>query len=151
MGLFEKSDDYVFRNKIMAYLLKKYFVWIRKWFLGPYLQMLFGKMWLSMIPSDFTGGKGRFERWGVGTNHEFLFVGAHNIDGIRKLTEALKVAFFDHVLLSFSKRNKKDILDSLSHLATYPCLYKSISLTFFDHEKALKKETEIMIIMKIKF
>ena len=143
MGYLKKSDDYVFRNKIMAYLLKETFCLSDK-------KMVFGSLPPDVVrknvssdtSSDFTGGKGRFERWGVGTNHEFLFVGAHNIDGIRKLTEALKGAFFDHVLLSFSKRNKKDILDSLSHLATYPCLYKSIALTFFDHEKAWKKETQ---------
>ena len=144
MGYLKKSDHYVFRNKVMAYFLKEAFC------LGSQ-----NKSFEILSPttlrkdvnddafSDFTGGKGRFEKWSLDQKNEVLFVGAHNIDGIRKLTKALTGTFFDHVLLSFSKRNKKDILDSLSHLATYPCLYKSISLTFFDHEKAWKKEADM--------
>ena len=143
MGYLKKSDHYVFRNKVMAYLLKETFCLSEKQEVFESLPPdVVRKNVNSDLYSDFTGGKGRFERWEIGTGHEVLFVGAHNIDGIRKLTGALKEAFFDHVLLSFSKRNKKDILDSLSHLATYPCLYKSIALTFFDHEKAWGKEAE---------
>ncbi|MBG08389.1 MAG: hypothetical protein CME68_06495 [Halobacteriovoraceae bacterium] len=144
MGYLKKSDDYVFRNKVMAYFLKEVFCLGEK-------KAVFEKLSPDAVRkevckdlfSGFTGGKGRFEQWSLGQDNDVLFVGAHNIDGIRKLTEALTGAFFDHVLLSFSKRNKKDILDSLSHLATYPCLYKSISLTFFDHEKAWNKEAQV--------
>lgn len=144
MGYLKKSDHYVFRNKIMAHLLKKVFCLDEED--TPFKNAPPDVVRKEVIDDpffDFTGGKGRFEKWRLGKKSEVLFVGAHNIDGIRKLTNALAGTFFDHVLLSFSKRNKKDILDSLSHLAAYPCLYKNISLTFFDHEKAWKKETEI--------
>jgi dihydrofolate synthase/folylpolyglutamate synthase len=79
--------------------------------------------------------KGRFEKWRL-EGRKITFVGAHNIDGVRKLTHSIKESSFDEVILSFSKRSKKDILDGLLHLDSYPCVYKKIILTSFDHEKA---------------
>jgi dihydrofolate synthase/folylpolyglutamate synthase len=83
----------------------------------------------------FESLKGRSEEWKL-KGKKITFVGAHNIDGVRKLTHSIKESSFDEVILSFSKRSKKDILDALLHLDSYPCVYKKIILTTFDHDKA---------------
>ena len=42
----------------------------------------------------FEALKGRFEKWVV-NGRSFCFVGAHNIDGVRKLTQSLEKSSFD--------------------------------------------------------
>lgn len=60
--------------------------------------------------------KGRFEKMTMG-NISFIFVGAHNLDGMRKMRDLLSQICPEkgsELLMSFSKRSEKDILSCLS-------------------------------------
>ena len=106
-GFLKKNDSYVFRNKVLAYLLKEVFLLERKVPIEDFLNPLeVRKKVDDQVFPNFRGSKGRFEVWPFDYNNELLFVGAHNIDGIRKLTEVLKGSVFNHVLYLFKKGSK---------------------------------------------
>ena len=130
-GYLRKEDSYSFRNQTMATFLCEFLLQGKKT-----KEKLCSKKFREVVRKQkFEALKGRFEKWVV-NGRSFCFVGAHNIDGVRKLTQSLEKSSFDDVILSFSKRDKKDILNILEHLVRYPCVYKKLTLTTFDHEKA---------------
>ncbi len=130
IGILKQSDDYFLRNKILALyflntLLKKY----------PSRQELLHES--SQFVCSVT--KGRQEEVTI-KNIKFIFIGAHNIDGIRKMRDyflANKSVEKSNLLCAFSKRSEEDIISSLEILKSSPCLWDSINVTSFEHLKAL--------------
>ncbi|MDH5581394.1 MAG: hypothetical protein OEY33_05760, partial [Bdellovibrionales bacterium] len=94
---------------------------------------------IDLIPKYF---KARREKMTFGSK-EIEFVGAHNLDGFRKLIEYLHKnreddwKKYDTIVLSFSKRPLEDIVASLKCLMKERSLFGSIKLTSFDHPKAM--------------
>ncbi len=74
-----------------------------------------------------------------------IFIGAHNIDGIRRMVESIndskKDDFPDLILLSFSKRNEDEIKVMLKILFAKWGNNKRIVVTSFNHPKAEKEST----------
>ena len=117
--------SYVERNNILAAEIVKYF-----------------------IPNAVTGidapSKGRREEMTSGRNR-FIFIGAHNLDGIRKLSnksfyQELELDRIDAVLFSFSQREESDLKGMVKALKLifpdellWPCI--------FEHKKALDKSS----------
>ncbi|MBL6991638.1 MAG: hypothetical protein ISR65_17770 [Bacteriovoracaceae bacterium] len=88
--------------------------------------------------------KGRFEVIVHGAR-KFVFVGAHNLDGAKKLTELLcntggrDLEFclpFDRMILAFSKRSKKEVKALIKVFNHNHHLTRKLVLTVFDHHKA---------------
>ena len=74
--------------------------------------------------------------------HEFILLGTHNLDGLKKLPplrfdEEMKHFLpADEILLAMTRTNKNDVEQFINLLATFPCLGKKIVLTSFDHTRA---------------
>lgn len=112
--------------------------------------LAFEKLWNkdAKIPITWEVTKGRFEvivHGGV----EFCFVGAHNIDGHRKLLELLnkkgqntcdgKNLDYGQCVLSFSTGREDQALDIINLYKQYPCVFKKIILTYFKDQRAMDK------------
>lgn len=101
---------------------------------------------LSQLPTIWEQTKGRFESMTYGDT-EFVFVGAHNIDGHRKMLELLNkkgqnicnndTIDYGQCVLSFSKGREDQVLDILNLYKMYPCIFKNIILTSFQDQKAM--------------
>ena len=122
LGIIDESMDYSHRNKLLAAFVFEYF----KNPLAP----------KNLILSNyhFDSLKGRFEEMTVGPIR-FIFVGSHNIDGVRKLVQkvSLEKRAFDAALISFSKRPANEIETILGIFSTS---FKKVILTTFEHIKA---------------
>lgn len=98
------------------------------------------------------GAKGRFEKV-TGNERCFIFIGAHNIDGMRKMAahSLLQQSGIDYIWCSFSKRPKKEILLSLRILQNMMGQGKSVPLYLspFIHPKAEKEETLAEVCLEI--
>lgn len=92
---------------------------------------------LKALPMSF---KGRSEKVTI-RGQRFIFVGAHNLDGLRKLLDAWEEEKEGDVwgLLAFSKRDHKDVRGMLQALAN-SVFRGRLWLSHFQHPKALKKE-----------
>lgn len=94
---------------------------------------------LNHIPSFFNS---RREKMTFGSK-EVELIGAHNLDGFRKLIEYLYKnrgddwKKYDTIVLSFSQRPIEDIVASLKCLMKEKKLFGSIKLTSFNHSKAM--------------
>lgn len=132
------KDSYTERNQIHAKCLNHYLIHQNeKWEESLKKEIIFPTL------------KGRFEMMTMG-EIRFIFIGAHNIDGMRLLGGALdaesknrKIKLpIDEFWLSFSKRDSKDILAGLKIFKKYTKYYRKLWLTSFSHPKAwdLKKE-----------
>ncbi len=67
------------------------------------------------------------------------FIGSHNLDGVRKLIDYLKVerqSGFDYVLFACSKRNKREIEAMMKALWDEENLFPEVLFTKFSHPKA---------------
>lgn len=100
---------------------------------------------LEVVPEDVKINeikmKGRFEKMTMG-NISFIFVGAHNLDGMRKMRDFLSQRPPENgaeLLMSFSKRSEKDILSCLSVWRTSQAFTK-MHVTTFDHFKSAAKD-----------
>jgi len=138
-GMIDNSMDYSQRNKLLAAFAFEYF----KSSTPPKK--------LNLSNYAFYPLKGRFEEMTFGSI-SFIFVGSHNIDGVRKLVQkvSLKNESFDAALVSFSKRSPKEIETILGILSTS---FKKVILTSFEHVKAamdLKDQAEKVKIEFVK-
>lgn len=113
LGITKIKDDFTTRNKKLAMAL---FICVNN------QCHMDEKLFLSELGNhlekmDFTpkGFKGRFEKvtW---EDRCFIFIGAHNIDGIRKMANhpIILKSRIDYIWCSFSKRLKKEMINSLS-------------------------------------
>jgi dihydrofolate synthase / folylpolyglutamate synthase len=103
---------------------------------------------------------GRWEKVTLG-GISFIFIGAHNLDGFRKMTQALckdrevhAGKKINQVLVSFSDRPRKEVKECLNILSDTRLLFDSLILTYFEHERAMpKKAVEGLALVegKIKF
>lgn len=85
---------------------------------------------------------GRFEKKAFHSS-ELVFNGAHNVDGMRKMSELLlkRKEFFDEVIVAPSKRNEKDLKAFIEVLKARKCLYNKLVLTTFDdHPRSSTKD-----------
>ncbi|WP_372654456.1 hypothetical protein [Halobacteriovorax sp.] len=129
-GILKQSDDYFLRNKVLAL-----------YFINKLLNKTSNREELLSEASKFVCSvtKGRQEEVTI-ENIKFIFIGAHNIDGIRKMRDyflANKTADKSSILCAFSKRSDEDIISSLEILKSSPCLWDSLNVTSFEHLKAL--------------
>lgn len=121
-GLIPKSAHYSEQNRLMAIKLK---------------ELIDGKS-QGLENMAFPPTKGRFERVTIGRIN-ITFVGAHNLEGVRKLAQRVKgQESFDELYLSFSKRPEEEIKQCIKILGQ-SSMFKKIYLTSFKHPKAAKK------------
>lgn len=87
--------------------------------------------------------KGRFEKM-TRRNISFIFVGAHNLDGMRKMRDLLLAKNPEsdsELLLSFSKRSDKDIEDCLN-VWRETSVFEQIHVSTFEHFKSASKDLQ---------
>ena len=91
-----------------------------------------------------SSSKGRNEKMTFLTQ-EFIFIGAHNLDGHRELLKYLmnEKIVFDTIFLSFSTGKEKQINDILNLYQSYQCI--NIKIFIFNHERAISKKTLLSI------
>lgn len=121
-----QNDDYFQSNQKMAWEIFYYF--------HPENSLSFEKM-LEVVPLF----KGRREIMTFGTK-SLIFIGAHNIDGIRKMMDAHKMDTddsIDSVVVSFSKRPVGEVEIMLKGLMDFFGDKKVVKVTCFDHPKAM--------------
>ena len=88
--------------------------------------------------TECTESKGRMENVTFG-EIKFIFIGAHNIDGIRKTVQYLADSKLDKssgLICAFSKRPVEDIQVGLKIFESAKCLWKTIYVSEFTHPKA---------------
>jgi len=123
LGLIPLQANYSRQNQLMAHHLK---------------HLIDGKS-QSSENLLFPLTKGRFERVTIGPIN-ITFVGAHNLEGMRKLVQRLKGHDpFDELYLSFSKRPEEEIRQCIKILGQDSTKFKKIYLTSFEHPKAAGK------------
>ena len=121
--LIPKNANYSDQNRLMAIELK---------------QHIDGKA-QSDKNMTFPLTKGRFERVTIGRIN-ITFVGAHNLEGMRKLVARLKGKdSFDELYLSFSRRPEEEIKQCIKIFGQNSEMFKKIHLTSFEHPKAAGK------------
>lgn len=137
LGIIDDSMDYSQRNKLLAAFAFEYFQ----------NQTIPKKINISSY--NFRSLKGRFEEMTVGPI-SFIFVGSHNIDGVRKLVQkvSLEKTSFDAVLISFSKRPINEIETILGIISIS---FKKVFLTTFEHFKAAHDLKDLAEKLKIEF
>ncbi|WP_127716441.1 hypothetical protein [Halobacteriovorax sp. HLS] len=131
MNILHKHDDFSTRNQILATTV---------------FQKIFDRE-ISRKEIDLlrdvnvrTVTKGRIEEVTI-EKIKFIFIGAHNVDGIRKSVDLLLAKKFEQsegLICAFSKRPIEDIRSGLKTFISAPCLWKSIYVSEFDHPKAAK-------------
>jgi dihydrofolate synthase / folylpolyglutamate synthase len=122
LGIIDESMEYSYRNKLLAAYTFEYF------------KNQFVPKSLNISNYSFQSLKGRFEELKFGPI-TFIFVGSHNIDGVRKLMQKISLGKqgFDAALLSFSKRPNQEI-DTI--LGIFSGSFKKVMVTSFEHIKA---------------
>ncbi|MCO4795066.1 MAG: hypothetical protein KC493_15220 [Bacteriovoracaceae bacterium] len=132
---FEKS------NALLAGAMSNYL--LGKSINGP------SKLPLNLLKTEL---KGRREKMTL-DKLRFIFIGAHNIDGMRKLTQSLaqktsseKNPSLPILWLSFSKRSEDEIHTMLDIWEASSCLYKEVWISPFDHPKAFESSKLIKLI-----
>jgi dihydrofolate synthase/folylpolyglutamate synthase len=121
-----QDEDYFHSNQKMAWEIFNYFL--------PENSLSFEKM-LEVVPLF----KGRREIMTFGTK-SLIFIGAHNIDGIRKMMDAQKMVTddsIDSVVVSFSKRPVAEVEIMLKGLMDFFDSSKVVKVCCFDHPKAM--------------
>jgi dihydrofolate synthase/folylpolyglutamate synthase len=122
LGIIDESMEYSHRNKLLAAFTFEYF------------KNQFVPKSLNISKYSFQSLKGRFEELKFGPI-TFIFVGSHNIDGVRKLMQKISLGKqdFDAALLSFSKRPDQEIE---TILGIFLGSFKKVMVTSFEHIKA---------------
>jgi dihydrofolate synthase/folylpolyglutamate synthase len=96
----------------------------------------------ALPPFEWPRTKGRREKVTF-RSRDFIFIGAHNLDGHRKMLKMLKdeaIASKDDILvMSFSTGREEQIDKILSLYKTYPCLFSSKYMTSFESIRAISK------------
>ena len=134
LGIIKETDNYQLRNKLLA-----------MYFLSTLLgdEVARDKLLEKIESFVCSVTKGRQEEVTI-KNIKFIFIGAHNVDGIRKMRDYfLSQGNLDrsHILCAFSKRKNEDIIASLEIFKSAPCVFESINVTSFEHLKALPLES----------
>lgn len=130
-----KDTEYYLQNRIMAFSLANYLIGDRE---------LVDKDYLRKVKEfSFPVIRGRFEKVTL-CRRSFTFIGAHNLDGFRKMIKTLVKTNgkkmgpnpgFDRVILSFSKRPEEEIFLMISAILSSG-ISKRVVLTTFEHFKA---------------
>lgn len=96
--------------------------------------------------------KGRCEKMTL-DDVRFIFIGAHNVDGMRKLTQSIVKQqnqyglSSDSILwLSFSSRSDEEIETIFDIWEASGCLYREIWVSPFEHPKAFDKDKLIKLV-----
>lgn len=99
-------------------------------------------LWNSSKTPSIPIFKGRREEMTFKGN-TLIFIGAHNIDGIRRMIELFRKeqpeSLPTTVLLSFSKRPSNEIVVMLKTLVDYFGRNSRLAITSFEHPKALER------------
>jgi dihydrofolate synthase/folylpolyglutamate synthase len=134
-GKLQKSDNYSQRNRLLAYTL---FAFWQKWPLEEVGIHSLAKLSFPML-------KGRSEVMTLG-ERRFIFIGSHNLDGIRKLMRSLSSGQkVSSILVAFSKRSYEDEIAHLVKLFSREEEWQGpVYLTHFDHAKAYKFDSGIL-------
>lgn len=129
----EKQQSYFLENQQMAWEIFHYFI--------PDSQFLFEQA-IGQLPLY----KGRREMMTF-EGKSLIFIGAHNIDGVRRMlqsyleTRPTDVSYPDSLLVSFSQRPIKEVEVMLRSLADFFHDKAELKLTCFDHPKALDEQS----------
>jgi dihydrofolate synthase/folylpolyglutamate synthase len=143
-----EEDSYSRRNQILAHAL-------RNVLLGGLSLKKFDEKLREHLPKNhFPSFKGRNEKMTLGSI-SFIFIGAHNIDGIRKLQHFLERDLqnkegqnsFDKMIFSFSKRDESEIRVMIRLMQRFFAnLTNSIYVTGFKHFKAIDLDSMFSIV-----
>lgn len=122
-GKLTKNKDFSFRNRLLA-------------------REIWEELGHSWIPLENLSFRGRGESVSF-MNHEFIFYGAHNPDGVRKLIHLLRSPpynsgkdSFHHIWVAMSQRPVNDLKVMVHMIRQLPSSMTQLSFTTFDHEKA---------------
>lgn len=154
-GICRHEDNYSQRNQLLAFTLFTFLQKNKKMMQGELSPEEIRHSWENF---SFPRTKGRSETMTLG-ERRFIFIGAHNIDGMRKLrsmVEQPKMTFgeghgrkkappYDLILLSFSNRPLSEIRNLIRILLTPDPLGAEIVVTTFNHERAVKWETLLQL------
>lgn len=134
LGYLRDQDGYSKRNKVLALCL-----W--HWLLHGQLKPLY-ELEKDLGGLSFSKSKGRQEEMTRG-GHRFIFIGAHNVDGIAKMINELKEkdSFFDEVWFSFSERPFNEITQFLEIFSCNKKLSASWRYFTFAHPKTFKSSS----------
>ncbi len=96
------------------------------------------------VSEDFSWNvsKGRTERVTI-NDRTFIFIGAHNLDGHRKMLDSLyqsKQRVEAEFILAFSTGREGDIDDILALYKRYPCIVKGLRLSSFNSPRAVERD-----------
>ncbi|AUN98540.1 hypothetical protein C0V70_10570 [Bacteriovorax stolpii] len=126
----EKSDNYFLENQRLA--------WEMFYYLEPKTDLTF-ETGISHLPLY----KGRREIMTF-SGKSLIFIGAHNIDGVRRMLESFEedksLIMPESLLISFSARPLNEVTVMLKSLIDFFKERAELSLTTFDHPKALPPE-----------
>lgn len=92
----------------------------------------------------------RFEKMTL-NNRSFIFIGAHNLDGVRETCKLLRHESYNslNLLLGFSKRDPQDVFKMVKSFLEYPCLFKEVKFFDYEHPRSIEKEELNRILEKI--
>jgi dihydrofolate synthase/folylpolyglutamate synthase len=125
-GVLAETDDYMERNQRLAYeIIKSFFPEIDQY------EVIKSKLSLSH--------KGRAEEMTI-RGGSFIFIGAHNLDGIRKMLKSRQSCGVNEgleTLIAFSARCDDDIRQMVGLIQDSPCLGQRV-FTEFEHPRSLK-------------
>jgi len=126
------DESYSFRNQLLA--INVFYIFTNKYLLSEVnkLKALRNKLSEKTLFSY----KARSEKMTLGTR-SFIFIGAHNLDGIRKLTSCSISKPFDFTLLSYSHRDNNEICIGISMYLRNSDKFGNILLTNFTHPRAM--------------
>ena len=134
MGLLQRGDHFRRRNYLLAHAL-------RETILSGHLP---DKRHLSSKRAEAINraweAPGRFQEVTIG-GKRFILIGAHNLDGLRKLLHFWEEAYGNEaeemdLLLAFSKRPTREVAHCLRSLDISPRFWGMTYATVFDHPKA---------------
>lgn len=131
LGIMQRDDSYTLRNKLLALTL---WGWVQNRQLLTPLQLA-----KELKQQTFSLSKGRQEVMTI-RGHRFIFIGAHNVDGMTKMMLELeqKREFFDQAWFSFSARPTSEIRDCLEVFLKHREIAGDWSFFEFDHPKAFQ-------------
>lgn len=142
----EKNSTFQTRNQLLAYCA----VTVLE---NNFHQLSVKELIDEVKKINFPKLPGRLEEWNFRGN-SLVFAGSHNLDGVRKLSELLASnvsennGIYDRVFLSFSMRPEEEIIGMVAILMKAKCYWKELSLTTFDHHRAVK---DFSFLKKAKF
>ena len=138
LGVLSQEDNFRMRNQLLASVLKEYL--LSKSFPKKNSMLLLKRNLNVQSFSMF----GRFQEVTIEGKH-FIFIGAHNIDGVRKLCHYASKNYCERaktmdLLMAFSVRPIKEVECFLKILSSSRCFFDRAYISSFDHPKALGKE-----------